>query len=390
MKRPIRRLGIWVLAVVAATVAWIAWSDSDSPAPAALSPKQARPAQARPAACTKTVGSIEAARESVGDAASSSVICLRDGEFGELDLDASKTRPGVTLRAEHPGKAALDGLSMDGRNLTVAHFRITNDVEIQPGSTRMSVKHNRIGGGYFGIDAGPTTTVTVNDVEIVGNKFVGPFGEDAIRLNRYHDADGDGVGALISGNEFTKVRENGNHSDCLQTVWSGDHLVYTRNYVHDNRCQGFFVKDQEREIVGITVVDNLFLRNDAPCAPQAAGCGWPSDFQVFGPYRKFQMRHNTIWGDGAIAAFQEGTGPGSAIRDNAVFKFWTSTDLGSIRFEDNTRCQRQSSEGGSWPQRAPGEVVDCDPAFRAPARDDYRLRNGRGVSWAPRDQHFGP
>ena len=28
--------------------------------------------------------------------------------------------------------------------------------------------------------------------------------------------------------------------------------------------------------------------------------------------------------------------------------------------------------------------------FRAPARDDYRLSNGRGVRWAPRDQHFGP
>ena len=83
-----------------------------------------------------------------------------------------------------------------------------------------------------------------DDVTIRGNKFVGPFGEDAIRLNRYHDADGDGVGILIEGNEITNVRENGNHSDCLQSVWVGDHLIYRRNYLHDNRCQGFFVKDQ--------------------------------------------------------------------------------------------------------------------------------------------------
>ncbi len=385
MKRFLRRPEIWGLAVVAAMVAWIAWPDSDSAAPAAQTSKQVGGA-----ACTRIVGSIEAARDSVGAAAPGSVICLRDGEFGELDLNASKTRPGVTLRAEHPGKASLEGLSMDGKNLTVARFKITGDIEIQPGSTAMSVKYNRIGGGYFGIDAGPTTTVTVNDVAIVGNKFVGPFGEDAIRLNRYHDADGDGVGALVSGNEFTNVRENGNHSDCLQTVWYGDHLVYTRNYVHDNRCQGFFVKDQERPIVGISVLDNLFLRNNAECAPGASGCGQPSDFQVFGPYSKFKMRHNTIWGNGAIAAFQEGTGPGTAIRDNVIFKFYTSTDLGSVRYEDNTRCQRQSSEGGSWPRRAPGEVIDCDPAFLAPAADDYRLANERGVRWAPRDQHYGP
>ncbi len=386
MTRVVRRREVWGLAVIAAIVAWIAWPDSDSPAaPAAQTPKQAGRA-----VCTQIVGSIEAAREAVGAAAAGSVVCLRDGEFGRLDLNASKTGPGVTLRAAHPGKASLDGLSMDGKNLTVARFKITGDIEVQPGSTGMSVRYNRIGGGYFGIDAGPTTTVTVNDVAIVGNRFVGPFGEDAIRLNRYHDADGDGIGALISGNEFTKVRENGNHSDCLQTVWSGDHLVYTRNYLHDNRCQGFFVKDQDREIVGITVVDNLFLRNDAPCAPRAAGCGAPSDFQVFGPYREFQMRHNTIWGNGAIAALQEGTGPGSAIRDNVAFKFWTSTDLGSVRYEDNTRCQRQSSEGGSWPQHTPGEVVDCDPAFRAPSRDDYRLAGERGVRWAPQDQHYGP
>jgi hypothetical protein len=385
MKRFARRPEIWGLALAAAAVAWIGWPHSNVSAPAAQSPKEAGGTE-----CARVVGSLGAARKAVGAAAPGSVVCLRDGEFGQLALKASKTRPGVTLRAEHPGKASLDGVSMDGKNLTVARFRITADVVIEPGSTGMTVERNRIGGGYFGVEAGPTTTVTVNDVAIVGNRFVGPFGEDAIRLNRYHDSDGDGIGALVSGNEFTNIRENGNHSDCLQTVWYGDHLVYTRNYVHDNRCQGFFVKDQAREIVGITVADNLFLRNNAPCPPGAGGdCGTPSDFQVFGPYRKFQMRHNTIWGNGANASFQEGTGPGSAIRDNVAFKFWTSTDLDSIRYEDNTRCQREAS-GGSWPRRTPGEVVDCDPAFRAPARDDYRLGNGRGVRWAPRGQHFGP
>ena len=56
---------------------------------------------------------------------------------------------------------------------------------------------------------------------------------------------------LIEGNEITGVRENGTHSDCLQTVWVGDHIVFRKNYLHDNRCQGFFVKDQATAIMGL-------------------------------------------------------------------------------------------------------------------------------------------
>ena len=89
---------------------------------------------------------------------------------------------------------------------------------------------------------------------------------------------------LIEGNEFTGIRENGNHSDCLQTVWVGDHLIFRRNYLHDNRCQGFFVKDQASPVEGIVVEDNLFSATTHR-ATRRHGCGQPSYFQVFGPYR---------------------------------------------------------------------------------------------------------
>ena len=183
----------------------------------------------------------------------------------------------------------------DRRRITLARFDVTNEVTIQPGSTGMVVDHNRITGGYMGVNAGPTSSTQINDTAITNNKLVGPFGEDAIRLNRYHDADGDGIGVLIEGNEITGVRENGNHSDCLQTVWVGDHLVYRRNYLHDNRCQGFFVKDQASPVQGIVVEDNLFVRNNEPCEPPGSGCGQPSYFQVFGPYQGLIMKRNTIW-----------------------------------------------------------------------------------------------
>jgi hypothetical protein len=245
--------------------------------------------------CAKTVGSLDAAKEAVAEMDPGGVVCLANGKYGRLELSAEKSQPGVTLRAQHPGDATLDGAAVGGTHLTLTEFKITSDVEVLPESTGITIAHNRIGGGYFGVDAGPTDTVTVNDVSIIGNKFVGPYGEDAIRLNRYHDANGDGIGALIEGNEITGVRENGNHSDCLQTVWVGDHLVFRKNYVHDNRCQGFFVKDQASPIHGIVVEDNLMLRDNLPCAPRASGCGQPSIVQIFGPYTGLKFIHNTVW-----------------------------------------------------------------------------------------------
>jgi len=334
--------------------------------------------------------SLEGLQDAVENAGDGDVVCLADGSYGKLELGDAGTGPArVTVRPAHPGKATLAGAELGRSKLTLARFVVTDSIDVEPGTVGVTVAHNRVTGGYLGVDAGPTDTVTVNDVAIVGNEFVGPFGEDAIRLNRYHDANGDGVGALVEKNEFTNVRENGNHSDCLQTVWVGDHLVFRGNYLHDNRCQGFFVKDQASPIRGIRIEDNLIVRNDADCAPGADGCGAPSDLQVFGPYSGLTMRRNTIWGNGAIAAFQEADGTRARIERNVVYKFWTSSDLSAARFRDNTRCQRQSSDG-SWPVHVVGEVVSCSPHLLAPQLDDYRVHGDRGVTWAPGERHFGP
>jgi hypothetical protein len=383
--------GLLLVAVAVAALAAIAilWGSAGSGeeangAAATTGPKCA-------GGCDIVRRSLPALRTAVATAEQADVVCLADGTYGELTLAGAGSAPDrVTVRAEHPGKATLAGADLGRSRVTLARFVVSDSIDVEPGTVGVTVAHNRVTGGYLGVDAGPTTTVTVDDVAIVGNRFVGPFGEDAIRLNRYHDANGDGVGALVAENEFTNIRENGNHSDCLQTVWVGDHLVFRGNYLHDNRCQGFFVKDQARAVRGILVEDNLIVRNAAPCAPRADGCGAPSDLQIFGPYSGLTMRRNTIWGNGAIAAFQEANGTRARIEANVVFKFWTSTDLSAARFRDNTRCQRQSSAGGSWPVPAVGEVISCAPHFRAPRLDDYRVPGGRGVTWAPRGRHFGP
>jgi hypothetical protein len=349
--------------------------------------------------CTSTVATVAAAQSGVSAAAPGAVVCLADGSYGKVSLSATKAAPGVSLRAATPGGATIAGATLAGSNLTIARFVSTASIQITPGANGMTVEHDKVTGGGQGIDACPSSTTTCNDMAIIGNKLIGPFGEDAIHLNRYHDGNGDGVGVLIEGNEITNVRENGNHSDCLQTVWTGDHIVFRKNYLHDNRCQGFFVKDQaslggvSAPIDGITVEDNLFLRDKEACGAPLTSCGQPMYFQVFGPYGNFTMRRNTIWGDGAdsIAAFRESAGSNTTISNNVVYRLWDDFNLSAATLTNNTICQRESGSGGSWPSSRAGETTACSLTFTNTRADDYRLPGSdRGVDWAPSEQHFGP
>jgi hypothetical protein len=338
-------------------------------------------------ACSTVASGAAVAGSAVSAAARGDVVCLADGHYGPLRLRAFQP---VALRAEHPGEATIGDTSIEGSDVTLAGFQIEGEVTIQPGSKRIAIEHNRITGGYFGIDACLSTSETCDDVRIVGNQLIGPYGEDAIRANRYHDANGDGVGLLIEGNEFSGIRENGNHSDCIQTVWVGDHLVVRRNYFHDNRCQGLFVKDQASSINGIRLEDNLFLRDSAPCAPSFPECGQSNYVNVYGPYSGLRVVRNTIWGGGVTAAFRTQAGPGTAIGSNVVSRLWTDADFSSARLSDNTYCALETALGGSWPRSRPGERLECHPPFANPSVDDFRLEDGRGVDWAPDAQHYGP
>jgi len=351
----------------------------------------AKPAdKSRKSACTKLVGGLQAAEKAVAGASPGDVVCLRDGEYGEVSLRGDKSSPGVTLRAAHPGQATLAGADLDGSFLALARFAIAGQVTIEPGSRKVSVLNNRISGGYFGVEAGPTTDVNISDTTIRGNKFVGPFGEDAIRLNRYHDSgDRDPYGVLIDENEITNVRENGNHSDCLQSVWGGDGLYFRKNYLHDNRCQGFFVNDQPEPVRRIVIANNLMLRNAAPCAPPSSDCGPPLIVQIIGPTEGISIFGNTVWTDGneSPVALREGPFGKVAFRDNAIYRSWTDWSGGFPNYSesDDLVCKWEG-----FPRLSPSSKRSCHPHFMKPRADDYRLADGRGVSWSPAQLHFGP
>jgi Right handed beta helix region len=353
--------------------------------------KAPRGSAATALSCGATVSGLDAARSAVDSAEPGATICLRDGTYGELALDADKSGADVTVRAENPGRATIAGADLSGSHLALAQLDVDGEIVVEPGSSKISILHNRISGGYFGVEAGPTTTTSISDTTIRGNKFVGPFGEDAIRLNRYHDSgDPDPYGVLVEGNEITDVRENGNHSDCLQSVWGGDGLYFRRNYLHDNRCQGFFINDQPQPIRKVVIDDNLMLRNNAPCDPPDSGCGPPLIVQIFGPTRGIRIRDNTIWTpeDDSPVALREGPFGHVVVSGNVLYRGWSDWSGGfpHLAETDNVVCRWEST----LPRLGPSSHHDCSPGFLDPGADDYRAHGGGGIDWAPRGQHYGP
>jgi hypothetical protein len=341
--------------------------------------------------CSTTVSSAGAVQGAIDSASAGAVICLANGSYGELSLSSSKP---VTVRAANPGAATVAGASLDGRGgVTLARFRLTGEVDVQPGSAGAGVDHNFFDlNAYsgFGVVACPSSTTTCDDVEITNNRFAGESEEDAIRANRYHDtADADAYGLLVEGNEFTGNVEKGDHNDVFQAVWVGDHLVFRNNYLHDFGGQGFFVKDQASAIDGLIAEDNLIVDQDSPCRPTSLCPGFQlSPFQVFGPIKNASIRHNTVgFGRGGGTAVLTGSYSGALFSDN-VFDVLSVTDSGgtgtNTTGSNNTRCT-----GNGWAAPA-GTATDCSPAFLNPAGDDYRLANGRGVDWVPSAQHYGP
>jgi hypothetical protein len=230
---------------------------------------------------------------------------------------------------------------------------------------------------------------TCNDVSILNNRFIGRSEEDAIRANRYHDANGDGNGLLIEGNEFAGNQETGDHNDVFQSVWVGDHLIFRRNYLHDFGGQGFFVKDQASAINGLVAEDNLIVRQNLPCVPTSLCPTWQlSPFQIFGPLTGVSIRHNTVWpGSGGGGQWLRGsgwTGP-TVFSDNVMGNLNSDATglLAGYSASNNTRCG-----GAGFP--ALGVASVCAPAFVNAAAGDYRSPGGRGVTWAVADGDFGP
>ena len=226
---------------------------------------------------------------------------------------------------------------------------------------RTVVDHNRIlSGNHYGVFVCTATPPDqCDDTKIIGNIFDGAMDEDQIRANVYHDADGDGVGLLVEGNEFRGNTERGGHNDVFQSVWVGDHLVFNRNYLHDFGGQGFFVKDQDTPINGFIANNNLIVDQDRPCEPSTLCTGYQlSPWQIYGPISGGEMRNNTVgWGAGGGGAVLTGK--------------YTNIDFSNNVF--NRLSQHQRRRQRADPDRLQQHLLQQQQLVGA-GGDDQRLR----------------
>jgi hypothetical protein len=333
--------------------------------------------------CTSVVPSVAALPAALSAAAPGQVLCLPDGNYGSLNISASKAGM-VVVAAQHPGAATLSSVTIGGSNVGVANFTITGGgtgVHVNNGAQHILISHNRIARTGTGIEAASTDPKVGNspcpscqayppfvDLTIDGNIIDSP-GADAINVGNFN-------GLAVTNNEITGVVENGDHSDCLQSTFGGKNITFQGNYEHDNLCQGFFLKDGD--VTGARFIDNLFIRG------QGSG-----DMTNMTNTYGLVVQRNTIWDNKGFALRHQGNGAvGDAVVDHNVIDSFAELDGGGWSLTEDYNLFGTFSGFTAGPHT----TRSSSPPFANAAAGDYRLTDGsgRGVTWAVASKHFGP
>ncbi len=346
--------------------------------------------------CTSYASSLASAARAVAMAGHGGTVCLRAGSYtGQLSLNAKPTSDVVLAPA--PGAHVSTGsISIAGSHIVVRDLWVHGEIALATGASNVTIEHDDIsnaggqGGEGIVFDTADCTvpnapkwpgcepqapvanvTISANHIHDVGNGG----SEDAIHLDNWRNV-------RITGNEFDHIVESGNHTDCVQSVYGGEGLVFDHNYEHDNDCQGFFVKDGDATNVSFT--ENLLVRDQL---------GSYANFAQIWNVRGLTIQHNTIWdGKGlALVANEASFEPTATIDHNLIATFVIEPPIGTpfaITEHDNIFGQTPSSLRMSRSDRTLAR-----PRFVKPASDDYRLaRNPRGVgvNWSPVGRLYGP
>ena len=316
-----------------------------------------------PRPCTVEVRSLPAAAGEVRRARAGDVVCLAGGSYpGTLTLSGSHPRP-VTLRSAPGAHVQTGPVTISSGGVSIQGLWIRGEVAIAGGVSFVKLLHDDITGGGEGVVfdtsdctvanaptwAGCEPQAPVSNVVISGNHFhgIGQSGsEDAIHLDNWRNV-------TVSQNEFDHIIESGNHTDCLQSVYGGTNLTFTRNYEHDNDCQGFFVKDGDA--TNVTVSDNLFVRDSE---------GSYADFAQIWNSQNLVVQRNTIWdGKGlALVADNASFAPTATIDHNLFAHFTVEKPVGSPYSLTEGHNIFSESPTGFRPSRT--DRISLHPRFR--------------------------
>jgi hypothetical protein len=346
--------------------------------------------------CADSVASLSQAEQSVAKAAPGTTVCLKAGSYaGKLTL-AAKPAGNVTLMAAPGARVETGSIAISGSHLTVRDLWIHGEVALTAGTSNIAIVHDDIsnvgGAGGEGIVFETSDCTAPNAPKWEGCEAQAPISGIAILANHIHDIGaGSSEDAIhldnwrevrIEGNELDHIVESGKHTDCLQSVFGGEGLVFARNYEHDNDCQGFFVKDGDATNVSFT--ENLFVRDEI---------GSYANFSQIWNVKGLTIEHNTIWDRKGLAlvADQASFQPTATVERNLIATFTLEQPTGTpyaMLERDNIFGQAPWSFKPSRSDR-----TAAHPRFVAPSREDYRLahnRRGIGVDWSPATQRYGP
>ncbi|HUN79489.1 MAG TPA: right-handed parallel beta-helix repeat-containing protein [Solirubrobacteraceae bacterium] len=354
--------------------------------------------------CSQMFASTAAAAAALKTAGAGTAICLSPGGYGPLAL-AGRHAGTVTIEPV-PGTAArVQGVTVapGASGIAIHDLAISGGVTLQAGDTHIAVDHDDIdgegpGGQGEGVQAisvncaapnapsypGCASTPPDSDIAIVGNRIHGygrGHSEDAIHLNNWEDV-------TIADNDIYDLEEHGNHTDAMQSVFGGHHMLFERNYEHDNQAQGFFVNDGDA--AEVTVNDNLFLRNDNEPRLYPGG---EYNIQVFDT-TGLTITNNTVWDGQQDILRAEGASetPTATVSHNLERSLNVLHAGGGPAYRVNSHDNVFAE--APWSIRpGAGSVVVPKPRFVDPAAGDYRLRGGRpraGVDWQPSEYLYGP
>lgn len=361
------------------------------PGPTAPSTGTPLPVPAPVLTCSAKFSSLPAAVAALGRAGGRTTACLTSGHYGAVALGMRKSADAILAAA--PGAHVVVGaVHLSGSHIGLEGTWIDGEVDINAGSSFITLDHNDITGGYFGIVfdtsdcrapnaptwSGCQPNPKITDVTIAGNHFhdIGQTsGEDAIHLDNW-------ARVRVSGNEFDHIIESGNHTDCLQSVYGGTDLVFDHNYEHDNNCQGFFVKDGDA--VNVSFVDNLFVRD---------AIGSYANYAQIWNTAGLIVEHNTIWDEKGLALVTDGaTVPPTGQVDHNLLAEASLNDSGGPRYALREGTNIFGDPGVRFPRNS-SDRVSAHPRFENRGADDYRLvhnRRGIGIDWRPSDTTYGP
>jgi Ca2+-binding RTX toxin-like protein len=399
-----------------------------------------QPAALAAAACTKTLSPGADIASNIESAANGDVICLNGGDYGDLTIGAERDGY-VTVRSVTPHSARFDEIALDNAAfIRLEHLHVedtissgldnTSNIQLVandvtgivieappsnssgPGPSNWTIEYNHIhdcdGHCVALVSDDPDDYWPVSDITVRGNR-IGPMagGEDAIRLHNFRDV-------LIEDNEIFGVIENGGHNDCLQSVWGGDGLTFRRNYLHDNNCQTFFLKDGHTS--NIVFSDNLSVRNRDGDA-EVVGQIWNSS--------DVSITNNTIWDESALYVRYGSVAdifPDGPVEDYTAFNnviedfvpyddFETDDNRAGIFTDPDVLDEDFNLFGGGWtwvPEHmGTHSIQDSTPAFinatdsagEDLASGDFRLASpitksgvtyDAGITWLLAGRRFGP